>query len=212
MKFSRLFLFSVLTLTTSCASGSSSGGEKSGSNNNGNTSNINSQLRVSFCETRDLDARTSNTLATLFSQYSRSIHSRSQSSLAKTITIPVRFHVIRAGDSVDQGSVANEVLVEQISILNRAFSGETGGVATPYRFHLSGIDQILNPTWHVMSPGSASEQDAKRALRVGDGSTLNVYVGDIVAPESGGGKILGYATMPILYKLIPKFEFLLWPI
>ena len=185
----------------SCANGGGSGDD----DNNSGIGNPVNQLRVSFCETSDLDASNSKTLSSLFSQYSNSLLSKSQSSLAKTVTIPVRFHVIREGNAVEEGNVQDEALIEQIDILNRAFSGETGGVATPYRFHLSGIDHILNPTWHIMYPGSPQEQDAKRALRVGGPETLNVYVVDIVVPDTEG-KILGYATMPILYKILPKFD------
>lgn len=211
MSLQRFAWITALLIFTSCSSGGGSSDSNSGSSGNsnsgsGNNSASNNQLRVLFCETSDLDTGTASTLAGLFSQHSRSLHSRTNSSLAKTITIPVRFHVIREGDSVEQGSVADEVLIEQIDILNRAFSGETGGIATPYRFHLAGIDQILNPTWHEMSPGSASEQDAKRALRVGGAETLNVYVVDIIVPDGGKGTILGYATMPILYKILPKFD------
>jgi hypothetical protein len=160
-------------------------------------------LKVSLCETRDLDTSTANNLSSLFSQFKNTPLYHAKSTGA---AIPVTFHVIRAGNSLEDGNVPDEALLEQIDVLNRAFAGTTGGVPTPYRFRLQGINHVFRPEWHKLAPGSMQEQDAKKSLRVGGPNALNVYVTDIVSPQDQKGTILGYATLPILHKLLPEMD------
>jgi hypothetical protein len=164
-------------------------------------------LKISLCETRDLDTSTANNLSTLFSQFKNSpLYHSLYHAKSTGAAIPVTFHVIRSGNLLDDGNVPDEALIEQIDVLNRAFAGTTGGVRTPYRFRLQGINQVLRPEWHRLAPGSMQEQDAKKSLRVGGPNALNVYVTDIVSPQDQKGTILGYATLPILYKLLPEMD------
>ena len=61
---------------------------------------------------------------------------------------------------------------------------------TPFRFELSQpVNFVANDEWVNVTPG-ASEYEMKKALRVGDSETLNVYTADI------GGGLLGWAYFP----------------
>ncbi len=165
-----------------------------------NTSNL------FFCDTRDLNRDSSTQLSTLFSDYNKMAVNKAASSSAGVFAIPVRFHVIQGGSSTDSEQVSDDALVEQIDVLNRAYSGETGGVSTPYRFQLVSINRVSNKKWGSLSPGSPEEADAKKALRVGDATTLNVFISNIVAPEGQKGTILGYSTFPFVYQLQPEID------
>jgi hypothetical protein len=159
-----------------------------------------------FCNTRDLNRDSSTQLSTLFSDYNKMAVNKATSSPANGFTIPVRFHVIQGGSSTESEQVPDDALVEQIDILNRAYAGETGGVPTPYRFRLASINRVANKKWSSLSPGSPEEAEAKKALRVGDATTLNVFISNIVAPEGQKGTILGYSTFPFVYKLQPEID------
>jgi len=125
---------------------------------------------------------------------------------ARLFTIPVRFHVIQGGSSDASSEVSDDALIEQIDVLNRAYSGETGGAATPYRFQLASVNRVSNKNWRVLSPGSSQEAEAKKTLRVGDATTLNVFISDIAPPEGQKGTILGYSTFPFVYQLQPEID------
>jgi hypothetical protein len=159
-----------------------------------------------FCDTRDLNRDSSSQLGTLFSDYNKMAVNKAASSPANVFTIPVRFHVIQGDSSTENGPVPDDALVEQIDVLNRAYAGETGGTQTPYRFQLASINRVSNAKWRSLSPGSPEEADAKKALRVGDATTLNVFISDIVAPEGQKGTILGYSTFPFVYQLQPEID------
>jgi len=171
--------------------------------NRGGSSNASNLF---FCDTRDLNRDSSTQLSALFSDYNKMAVNKATSSPANVVTIPVRFHVIQGGSSTESEQVPDDALVEQIDVLNRAYAGETGGVSTPYRFQLASINRISNKKWSNLSPGSPEEADAKKSLRVGDATTLNVFISNIVAPEGQKGTILGYSTFPFVYKLQPEID------
>ena len=110
-----------------------------------------------------------------------------------SIPIGVYFHVIRDGSS---GAAAAGRIDEQIAVLNEAYSGATGGSATPYTFSLEGTTDTDNADWYVNCYGSA-EVAMKSALRQGGAGTLNIY-----SCKPGGG-ILGFATFPSSYASRP---------
>jgi hypothetical protein len=167
---------------------------------------VSSASNLFFCNTRDLNRDSSTQLRDLFSDYNKMAVNKASSTPAKPFTIPVRFHVIQRDSSKDAGDVPDDALVEQIDVLNRAYAGETGGATTPYRFQLASINRVSNKQWSSLSPGSQEEAEAKKALRVGDASTLNVFISDITAPEGQKGTILGYSTFPFVYQLQPEID------
>jgi len=121
-----------------------------------------------------------------------------QGATSASVTIPVAVHVIRKGETVDQGDVPESAINAQIDILNRAFSTAKGGAVTTFKFELASIDRTTNAAWSSMSPGSPEETEAKSALRVGDAATLNLYFAQV------GDGLLGWATFPSDYKSDPK--------
>ncbi len=171
----------------------------------GNGSSL-SQDNLLLCDTRDLDQDSTNQLSSLFSDFNKMAVNRAASTSAKVYTIPVSFHIIQKDSTLTGGDVSDDALIEQIDVLNRAYSGETGGTITPYRFQLASINRVSNPAWHTLGPGSSQEADAKKALRVGGATTLNVFVSDIAPPEGQKGTILGYSTFPFVYQLQPEVD------
>lgn len=164
--------------------------------------------RVSLCDTKDLDKATMNNLSNLFLDFSVSkraelsnLHLRS----SKNVSIPVVFHVISEGPTFEEGEVSDDYLIEQIEVLNRAYTGEMGGFSTPFKFSLGGINRVRNKSWHTISLASEKELEIKTALRMGGAETLNVYLADIVV-EGEKGKILGYSSLPVLYRVLPEMD------
>jgi len=104
-------------------------------------------------------------------------------------TIPVHFHVLRAGLSYEEGNVKESMVKRQIDVLNRAFAGGYGGAAMPYQFELVSLDYTTNSEWFTMSYGSPAEREAKSALHRGGAGALNIYSGT-------AGANLGWATWP----------------
>lgn len=115
-----------------------------------------------------------------------------------TVTISVWFHVINKGSGIANGDIPQSQIDAQMTVLNNAYSGATGGNNTPFRFVLAGVDRTTNATWYTLSDGSSAEANAKNALRKGDAKTLNIYT------ASPGGGILGWATFPWSYSSAPK--------
>jgi hypothetical protein len=115
---------------------------------------------------------------------------------AGSVTVPVYFHVIRSGSGV--GDVADAKINDQIAVLNAAYSGQTGGVNTPFRFKLAGVTRTDNDAWYTMGYGSLEEKAAKAALRKGGAETLNIYTANL------GGGLLGWATFPSDYRKRPS--------
>lgn len=182
----------------------SSGNEQSSSSNQPTSSS----KELFFCETKDLDSDSRNQIADMFTTQQRSIAEYTKATGAKTTSFPVYFHVIGRERSEASREVPDEALVEQIDVLNRAYSGKTGGAATPFRFQLGGINRVNKPEWRTISPGSNQESAMKKALRVGGVTTLNVYITDIVPPpkQNVKGKILGFATFPFTYRMQPTMD------
>lgn len=109
-----------------------------------------------------------------------------------SVTVPTVFHVVsRERLSSTAATRMDTMIAEQMDVLNDAFAGTTAADAadSPFRFDLVKTTHTVNPTWNTVVPGKV-ERDMKRALHVGDATTLNVYVADI------GGGLLGWAYFP----------------
>ena len=113
-----------------------------------------------------------------------------QERLGGSVLVSVFFHVINKGTGIANGDIPQSQIDAQISVLNNAYSGATGGYNTPYRFVLAGVTRTTNATWFNLSDGSTAETQMKSALRVGGPNTLNIYSANL----SGG--LLGWATFP----------------
>lgn len=122
--------------------------------------------------------------------------SQAPSTASFEATIPVYFHVIRTGSTVEQGNVPDSWIRKQISALNLSYAGFYGGADTGFRFELAGVDRTTNAKWFTMTPGGADEFKAKRQLRQGGSNALNIYTVD-------GGAFLGWATFPSSYDSQP---------
>jgi hypothetical protein len=113
---------------------------------------------------------------------------------AGSVTVRTVFHVISAAQlTAPETDRYDEMITDQITVLNNAFSGQgdaAGSPDTPFRFELVNTTYTVNPAWTALAPGSREERAAKASLREGTASTLNVYVVDL------GGGLLGYATFP----------------
>jgi len=115
-----------------------------------------------------------------------------------TITVPVRFHVIRKNTTLDGGNVPASQVAEQIAVLNAAYS-DAG-----FRFRLSGpIERVTQPQWFNLIAangderrlfrGSGKEIKMKQALHDGGPETLNVYTAAL------GQFLLGWAYFPVSF-------------
>jgi hypothetical protein len=109
---------------------------------------------------------------------------------AAVITIPVVFHVISEDGTRANGAIPDTLINSQISVLNQAFAGTTGGAATSFQFQLQSINRVTNPAWYPIIYGSTTEKQMKAALRVGGAGTLNIYSGLL------SDDLLGWATFP----------------
>jgi hypothetical protein len=119
---------------------------------------------------------------------------------AGQITIPVHYHVINKSASAANGDVPESQLQAQIDELNKSYSGQNGGIATPYRFVLASVDRTTNASWFGVSYGSAAEREMKTKLRQGGPGDLNFYTANL------GDGLLGWATFPQSYKDEPKMD------
>lgn len=202
-------LVTIPAVCIGCAAGGGSEDASGSEEQNFPAANYEYTDPLSFCGTAEPDHDQMESLSTLFAQFGQSSR-LAQAGLSKASTeIPVVFHVISKGPTFEDGEVPDSMLIQQIDVLNKAFSGEAGGIATPYRFRLASINRVRNSEWHVMSPGSESEMAAKKELHMGGAGTLNIYVVDIQASgevAGGRGKILGYTTLPILVQLMEDYD------
>lgn len=110
---------------------------------------------------------------------------RLQLAASTPVTIPVAFHVIRKDLTVAGGNVPRGWVVDQISVLNAAYGGSTGGANTGFQFSLQSLDRTTNAGWFRLSGGK--EQKMKAALKIGGPETLNVYSANL------GNSLLGWA-------------------
>jgi hypothetical protein len=109
-------------------------------------------------------------------------------SRAKTVVVPVWFHVIRQDLTVARGNIPRWRIVKQMDVLNDSFSGRTGGAETGFRFKLKGITRSTEPSWFHLT-GYGQDRRMKEALRVGGPRTLNIYSAKL------GANLLGYAYL-----------------
>ncbi|TDC60862.1 zinc metalloprotease [Micromonospora sp. KC207] len=107
-----------------------------------------------------------------------------------TVTVPVIVHVIQEDSTRAGGNIPDSLINSQISVLNQAYSGATGGAATAFSFQLQRINRVTNPAWYPIVQGSSAERSMKSSLREGGKNTLNMYLGEL----SDG--LLGWATFP----------------
>lgn len=112
---------------------------------------------------------------------------------AATIRIPVHWHVLRSGTTVAKGNLPWQKINAQIAVLNKAYSGRTGGARTPFTFYKASVDRTTNAKWFNLEWGSEAESTMKRTLRKGSAGALNIYS---VNPDDG---LLGWATFPDSY-------------
>lgn len=117
--------------------------------------------------------------------------------LDDTVTIPVYAHVIHDGK---KGKLLTATVQRQVQVLNDAYSGKVGGVATPFRFELKQVKQVLNAKWFEAGYGMVGDE-MKSALHAGDGKALNLYFSKL-----GDDGLLGYATFPDEYASAPKLD------
>lgn len=113
---------------------------------------------------------------------------------ATTVTVQVFWHVIR--NTSGAGDIPLSMINDQISVLNAAYNGSTGGASTIFNFQLMSVDRTTNNSWYTCTPGSAAETSMKNTLRVGGADALNVY-------STNGGGYLGWATFPNNYASAP---------
>lgn len=110
-----------------------------------------------------------------------------------SIVVPVRFHVITDGRS---GRVSRAAALRQITVLNNAYSGRTGGADTGVRFRMVSYDVTKNASW-FRNP-QANERRMKAALNRGGAGTLNLYTAAV------GVEVLGFSTYPQNYRSRPS--------
>jgi hypothetical protein len=113
---------------------------------------------------------------------------RAEARSAQAVTVPVWFHVIREDTTVAGGNLPLSRIQAQISVLNQAYSGATGGAATGFTFELAGVTRTTNSGWFHLS-GNGKDKKMKTALKVGGTDTLNIYSASL------GQNLLGYAYL-----------------
>ncbi|KKK05680.1 zinc metalloprotease [Micromonospora sp. HK10] len=107
-----------------------------------------------------------------------------------TVTIPVVVHVIQRDSTRAGGNIPDSMVTQQISVLNTAYSGGTGGAATAFSFQLTKVHHVTNAAWYPIVEGSSAERQMKSSLREGGKNTLNLYLGEL------SDDLLGWATFP----------------
>jgi len=119
---------------------------------------------------------------------------------SKPIIIKVAVHSIKPRKS--GGGVGPKRIRRMVDILNGAYRGVQSRAAanTKFRFRLDSMDWTVNRHWYHIGYGTKSERNMKRALRVGNARTLNVYLGKL------GGGLLGWATFPQWYANHKKMD------
>jgi hypothetical protein len=119
---------------------------------------------------------------------------------AGSVGVPVWVHVVSQGSTVADGNVSQAMIDDQLSVLNAAYAGATGGAATPFVFTLAGVTRTVNATWFNSCDVSSVESAMKTALRRGGAGTLNLYT------CNPGGGLLGWATFPWSYAQSPAMD------
>ncbi|RFS81882.1 zinc metalloprotease [Actinomadura spongiicola] len=114
---------------------------------------------------------------------------------ARSVVVPVRFHVVHSGSL---GRVSEASARRQISTLNAAYGGRTGGVDTRLRFRLVSYDSFDQPAW--FDNPHRYEAPMKRRLRKGGRGTLNIFTAAV------GTDVLGYSTFPQQFRKNPRMD------
>lgn len=84
-----------------------------------------------------------------------------------SIMVPVFFHVIAKGQTVEQGKIPLSVISEQIEVLNQFFKSMN------IQFELKEVDYSIEENWFDATYGE--DLEFKEKLRKGGLSTLNIY-------------------------------------
>jgi hypothetical protein len=121
---------------------------------------------------------------------------------AASFKVPVFWHVLRQGSSVEDGNITDKTINKTIKAMNNQYGGEEDGQAAkmPFTFKLKKTTRTTNADWYNMSMGGADEVGAKTTLHRGGAGTLNIYT----ARLSGG--LGGWATFPWSYGDEPKMD------
>ena len=99
--------------------------------------------------------------------------------------------------ALDGGYIPDTQIANQIKTLNADFS------ASGYKFTLVQTTRTANADWfNTVGPESPQQTAMKKALRVGNATTLNLYSVGFVSGSGAG--LLGYATFPSSYATAPK--------
>ncbi|MGC1215407.1 MAG: zinc metalloprotease [Micromonospora sp.] len=106
------------------------------------------------------------------------------------VTVPVVVHVIQRDATRAGGNIPDSMVTSQITVLNQAYSGATGGAATAFSFQLTKVHHVTNSAWYPIVQGSTAERQMKTSLREGGKNTLNIYLGEL------SDNLLGWATFP----------------
>lgn len=111
-----------------------------------------------------------------------------------TVTIPVVFHIISRDGTRATGNIPDSMITAQMQVLNNAYAGVNGGVATEFTFTLQEINRVTSSAWSPIWPRSSNEAEMKAALRRGGMETLNIYTGHTNGPASYGWSTFPQAT------------------
>jgi hypothetical protein len=115
--------------------------------------------------------------------------------LAGRLVVPVRFHVVTDGRT---GLLSRAVVDRQLSNLNAAYGGTTGGADTGVSFRLVATDVVTNPQWFER-PHDHQAQLLGTLSRGGPG-TLNLYTASV------GSEVLGFSSFPQWYRSRPTTD------
>ena len=118
--------------------------------------------------------------------------------VANPVDVPVVWHVIHDGAA---GNLTAGEIASQITVLDEAYAGLTGGAETRFDFRLIATDYHDNGTWYDDCDVAATETQMKTALRVGGPNVLNVYSCGMT-----GSGLLGWATFPDWYAGDPEMD------
>jgi hypothetical protein len=153
------------------------------------------------CGTKDHDDITRKNIDGLLAEFNSRRSNQGQTYRSPgSVTVPVYIHVINNGSGIANGDIPQAMIDSQLNVLNAAFGGSAGGVNTPFRFVLAGVDRTTNTSWYNVAPGTTAEQAMKQTLRQGGAGSLNVYT------ANPGGGLLGWATFPSDYTKSPSLD------
>jgi hypothetical protein len=111
-----------------------------------------------------------------------------------TVTIPVAFHVINKGSTLDDGNIPQSQITAQIQVLNDAYA------SSGFAFDLVSVTRTTESSWFNLVSGGVSDSryyrgsgkefKMKQALHEGDSTTLNIYSASL------GQSLLGWSWFP----------------